>query len=152
MDRPLSSLDRNSTELRNLVAEFMQRFREVDASAANGPHADLSLQELRVVERLGDVGRTRMKELAGYMLLAVNSVTSLVDKLEKQGLVRRERSNEDRRVVFVELTPTGRAAHGAAVDEKLSLLRLMLGALDTGEQETFMALFRQIARAGQSAQ
>ena len=79
---------------------------------------------------------------------AVNSVTSLVDKLEAQGLVRRERSTEDRRVVFVELTPTGRAAYTAAVDEKLSLLRLMLGALNADEQETFMALFRKIARAG----
>ena len=144
----MASLDENATELRNLVADFRQRFHEVDAAAANGPHAGLSLQELRVVERLGDVGRTRMKELAEYLLLAVNSVTSLVDKLEGQGLVRRERSTDDRRVVFVELTPTGRAAYRAAVDEKLSLLRLMLGSLSADEQETFMALFRKIARAG----
>lgn len=120
----------------------------MDAAAANGPHASLSLQELRVVERLGEVGRTRMKELAEHLLLAVNSVTSLVDKLEVQGLVRRERSTDDRPVVFVELTPTGRAAYGAAVDEKLSLLRLMLWSLRADDQETFMALFRQIARAG----
>ena len=144
----MATLDQNATELRNLVAEFRRRFHEVDAAAANGPHASLSLQELRVVERLGDVGRTRMKELAEYLLLAVNSVTSLVDKLEGQGLVRRERSTDDRRVVFVELTPTGRAAYRAAVDEKLSLLRLMLGSLSADEQETFMALFRKIATAG----
>ena len=144
----MASLDQNATELRNLVAEFRRRFHEVDAAVANGPHASLSLQELRVVERLGDAGRTRMKELAEYLLLAVNSVTSLVDKLEAQSLVRRERSTDDRRVIFVELTPTGRAAYGAAVDEKLSLLRLMLGSLSADDQETFMALFRQIARAG----
>jgi len=144
----LASLEQNAAELRGLVADFLQRFREVDAAAANGPHADLRAQELRVVVHLGDVGRTRMKELAEHMLLAVNSVTSLVDKMEAQGLVRRERSTEDRRVVFVELTPTGRAAYTAAVDEKLSLLRLMLGALNADEQETFMALFRKIARAG----
>lgn len=144
----MASLEQNAAELRGLVADFLQRFREVDAAAANGPHADLSSQELRVVVHLGDVGRTRMKELAEHMLLAVNSVTSLVDKMEAQGLVRRERSTEDRRVVFVELTPTGRAAYVAAVDEKLSLLRLMLGALNADEQETFMALFRKIARAG----
>ena len=144
----MASLERNAAELRSLVQDFLQRFREVDAAAANGPHADLSMQELRVVERLGDVGRTRMKDLAEYMLLAVNSVTNLVDKLLAQGLVRRERSNEDRRVVFVELTDGGRAAYAAAVGEKLSLLRLMLGALDAREQEAFMALFRKIARAG----
>jgi len=142
------SLYQNATELRELVQHFLQRFRVVDAAAANGPHADLSMQELRVVERLGDAGATMMKELAEYMLLAVNSVTSLVDKLEEQGFVRRVRSSDDRRVVHVELTDTGRAAYRAAVGEKLSLLRLMLGGLDAGEQETFMTLFRKIARAG----
>ena len=106
------------------------------------------MQELRIVERLGDVGQSMMKELAEYMFLAVNSVTSLVDKLEEQGLVRRVRSSEDRRVVHVELTDAGRSAYRAAVAEKLSLLRLMLGGLDPAEQETFMALFRKIARAG----
>jgi DNA-binding MarR family transcriptional regulator len=144
----VASLDQNATELRELVQHFLQRFRVVDAAAANGPHADLSMQELRVVERLGDAGATMMKELAEYMLLAVNSLTSLVDKLEGQGFVRRVRSSDDRRVVHVELTDTGRAAYRAAVGEKLSLLRLMLGGLDAGEQESFMTLFRKIARAG----
>lgn len=145
----MASLNQNAAELRTLVHDFLRRFRQVDAAAANGPHADLSAQDLRVVERLGDVGTVRMKGLAEYMLLAVNSVTSLVDKLEAAGLVRRQRSTEDRRVVHVELTDAGRAAYAAAVDEKLSLLRLMLGGLDAAEQERFMALFRKIARAGQ---
>jgi len=144
----VASLHQNATELRELVQHFLQRFRVVDAAAANGPHADLSMQELRVVERLGDAGATMMKELAEYMLLAVNSVTSLVDKLEAQGFVRRARSSDDRRVVHVELTDAGRSAYRAAIGEKLSLLRLMLGGLDAGEQETFMTLFRKIARAG----
>lgn len=143
----MPTLHQNATELRKLVQDFLQRFREVDAAAANGPHADLSMQELRVIERLGDAGPTMMRELAEYMLLAVNSVTSLVDKLEQLGLVTRQRSNEDRRVVRVELTPIGRGAYRAAVDEKLSLLRLMLGGLDPDEQEQFMTLFRKIARA-----
>jgi DNA-binding MarR family transcriptional regulator len=50
--------------------------------------------------------------------------------------------------VHVELSDAGRAAYRAAIAEKLSLLRLMLGGLDAGEQQTFMALFRKIARAG----
>jgi len=131
------------------VQEFLQRFREVDATNANGPQADLSMQELRVVERLGDVRSTMMKELAEYMPLAVNSVTSLVDNLEKRGLVRRNRSMEDRRVVNVELTDDGQEVYRAAVNEKRSLLTRMLGKLNADEREVFMTLFRKIARAGQ---
>ena len=79
----MPSLSQNASELHSLVQEFLQRFREVDATNANGPQSDLSMQELRVVERLGDVQSAMMKELAEYMPLAVNSVTSLVDNLEK---------------------------------------------------------------------
>jgi DNA-binding MarR family transcriptional regulator len=145
----VASLERNATELRNLVQDFLQRYREVDAGACSGRHAELSMQELRVIERLGDAGPTRMKELAEYMLLAVNSLTSLIDKLEAQDLVRRERSNEDRRVVFVQLTNAGRLVFRAAVDDKLGLMKLMLGRLTASEQESFMSLFRKIADAGQ---
>jgi MarR family 2-MHQ and catechol resistance regulon transcriptional repressor len=141
----VATLSQNAAELRNLVQAFLQRFREVDATATNGPHADLSMQELRVVELLGDAGPTMMRQLAEYMLLAVNSVTSLVDKLENQGLVRRTRSDEDRRVIHVELTTAGKKVYDAAVVEKLSLLRLMLGRLSSDEQEKFMSLFRKIA-------
>lgn len=141
----MATLSQNAAELRNLVQAFLQRFREVDATATNGPHADLSMQELRVVELLGDAGPTMMRQLAEYMLLAVNSVTSLVDKLENQGLVRRTRSDEDRRVIHVELTTAGKKVYDAAVVEKLSLLRLMLGRLSSDEQEKFMSLFRKIA-------
>lgn len=148
----MPSLSQNASELHSLVQDFLQRFREVDATNANGPQADLSMQELRVVERLGDVHSAKMKELAEYMPLAVNSVTSLVDNLEERGLVKRDRSVEDRRVVNVALTDSGLEVYEAAVAEKRSLLKLMLGALNVDEREVFMTLFRKIARAGQEGE
>ncbi len=146
----MSTLERNADELRGLILDILQQFRELDAEAANGPHMDLSLQELRVVEYLGDSGPRMMRELAEYLLIAVNSVTSIVDNLEKKALVRRQRSAEDRRVVHVELTASGRRAYDAAAGEKLSLLRIMLGALSEDDQKKFIALFRKIARAGRA--
>jgi DNA-binding MarR family transcriptional regulator len=148
----MSTLDRNAEELRGLVLDILQQFRKVDAEAANGPHMDLSLQELRVVEYLGDGGPRMMRELAEFLLVAVNSVTSTVDNLEKKGLVRRQRSAEDRRVVYVELTNAGRRAYDAAAGEKLSLLRIMLGALSADDQQKFIALFRKIARVSRPVQ
>ena len=124
----MSTLDRNAHELRTLVEDILHQFRVLDTAAAHGPHIDLSCQELRVVERLGDAGPHMMRELAEFLLLAVNSVTSTVDNLEKKGLVVRQRSQEDRRVVHVELTEAGRAAYAGAVGEKLALFRLSISA------------------------
>src|SRR5207248_5732343 len=44
-------------------------------------------------------------EVADRMLAAMPGITGLIDRLEGMGLVARERSTEDRRVVFVAITP-----------------------------------------------
>jgi MarR family transcriptional regulator, organic hydroperoxide resistance regulator len=49
----------------------------------------------------------KISEIADRMITRDPDVTRLVDRLIKQGLVRRERGEEDRRVVLVEITPAG---------------------------------------------
>lgn len=48
-------------------------------------------------------------ELAGHLQVREPTVTGTVDRLEKEGLVDRRRSETDRRVVTVSLTPAGAA-------------------------------------------
>ena len=43
-------------------------------------------------------------EVADRMIQVVPAITGLIDRLEKQELVRRERCTEDRRVVYIEIT------------------------------------------------
>ena len=44
-------------------------------------------------------------EVAEQMIQVVPAITGLIDRLEKQGYVKRRRCDEDRRVVYVEVTP-----------------------------------------------
>jgi DNA-binding MarR family transcriptional regulator len=146
----MSALDRKAADLRVVLSEIMKQSKCVDTAAASGPHAEMSLQELRIIEFLGDDGPHMMRELAEFLNVAVNSVTTIVDGLEAKALVQRNRSDQDRRVVRVELTDGGHSAYQGALQMKLQVLRRMLGALTEEEQETFMILFRKIARAGRS--
>jgi MarR family 2-MHQ and catechol resistance regulon transcriptional repressor len=146
----MTSLDRRAADLQDVVQDIMKQFQCVDAALANGPHAELNMQEVRVVEFLGNEGPRMMRELAEHLNVAVNSVTSIVDHLEHKGLVRRQRSAEDRRVIRVEMTESGREIYDSLVEIKLRLFRSMLGVLTEDEQEIFMVLFRKIARAGRS--
>ncbi|WP_157369515.1 MarR family winged helix-turn-helix transcriptional regulator [Zavarzinella formosa] len=143
----MANLDRHVPEFLNLIREFEQRFRVMDAETVNGPHENLSLQELRLIEFLGEGGRKIMKDLAAHLILAVNSVTSLVDNLEKKGYVSRQRSTEDRRVIHVELTDAGRELLAIAATEKQACIRWLLGGLTISERDTFIQLFRKMARA-----
>lgn len=48
-----------------------------------------------------------MSELSRMLLVSNGNATAVVDRLEKDGLVRRTQSDQDRRTVFVALTPEG---------------------------------------------
>ena len=146
----MKPLDRRAADMQDVVRDILKQFQSVNAAAANGPHVELNMQELRVVEFLGNEGPRMMRELAEHLTVAVNSMTSIVDNLERKQLVRRQRSEEDRRVIRVELTDAGRDIHQSLVEVNLRLFRSMLGVLTEDEQEIFMVLFRKIARAGRS--
>src|SRR5262249_52571268 len=146
----MTSLDRRAADLQDVVQDILKQFKCVNSAAAHGPHAELNMQEVKLVEYLGNEGPRMMRELAEYLTVAVNSVTSIVDSLERKGLVQRQRSDEDRRVIRVALTQPGREVSQFLVELNLKLFRSMLGELTEDEQEIFMVLFRKIARAGRS--
>jgi DNA-binding MarR family transcriptional regulator len=146
----MNSIDRRAAGLQDLVQEILKQFQSVNTAAANGPHVDLKIQEVRTIDFLGMEGARMMREVAGHLSVAVNSLTSIVDGLEQKGLVLRQRSEEDRRVIRVELTASGERVFRSSVEANLRLFRSMLQSLTEDEQEIFMVLFRKISRAGRT--
>jgi DNA-binding MarR family transcriptional regulator len=71
-----------------------------------GADNDLSLTQLRVLGILRD-RRLRMTALADYLGLEKSTMTGLVDRAEKRGLLQRAPSAGDRRAVDVFLSPDG---------------------------------------------
>ena len=66
-----------------------------------------------------------MTELSRALLVSNGNATAVVDRLEKDGLVRRTQSDTDRRTVFVALTPEGLAQfEGLASDHEHEVDRL----------------------------
>ncbi len=61
-----------------------------------------------VLEALHTLGPMRQSDLAYKILRTTGNVTQLVDRLERDGLVERRRSDTDRRVVVVSITDKGR--------------------------------------------
>jgi DNA-binding MarR family transcriptional regulator len=59
-------------------------------------------------------GRMRMAEVARSVLLSVSGTTRLVDRMERDGLVARERCEDDGRGAFAVLTAAGAARRDAA--------------------------------------
>ncbi len=141
----MNRLDERISDFSQSMRLIMERFQRLNGVASQGPHLDLSQQEIRLVEQLRLAGTQKMKGISEYLGVAVNSVTSIIDNLEKKGFVVRQRSQDDRRVVYVELTQSGRDAADASALGKRELLRTMLERLTDEEQETLVFLSKKIA-------
>lgn len=142
--RKSSELDRRAAELGQVVQEIVKRFEGANLCAANGPHVDLTIQETRVVEWLGVAGGQMMRAVAEHLGVAVNSVTSIADGLERKGLLKRVRSDADRRVVHVELTDAGLEASRSVLGIKTKFHRELLAALTDEEQAILLVLLRKV--------
>jgi MarR family transcriptional regulator, 2-MHQ and catechol-resistance regulon repressor len=92
----------------------------------------------------GEGGPLPMQEIASRTVKVVPGITGLVDRLEAGGFVRRERSTEDRRVIFVSIT--ARALETLArVDEPiLAHEKKLLGHLSPAEQRELIRLLEKI--------
>jgi DNA-binding MarR family transcriptional regulator len=71
-----------------------------------GAQHDLSLTQLRVLGILRD-RRPRMTELAAYLGLDKSTMSGLIDRAERRGLLARGKNAADRRVIDVFITPAG---------------------------------------------
>ncbi len=82
-------------------------------------------------------------EIADRMLAAVPGITGLIDRLEGMGLVARDRSTEDRRVVFVTITSRGVDLLGQLDDPVLALHRKLLGHMSPAELRQLIGLLEK---------
>lgn len=89
-------------------------------------------------------------EIAERMISVVPAITNLLDKLEKRGLVRRERCERDRRVWHVHLTPSGAELLEDLNEPNLAMHKNLVGHLDTAERTQLLALLEK-ARASVAA-
>jgi DNA-binding MarR family transcriptional regulator len=144
----MKAIDRRAAEFRFLQEGIIARLRDLDLKAMGALSSALTVQEFRSLEFLASAKPRKTKELAEYLGLAVNTVTDVVDALERRGLARRRRDDGDRRVVRVELTEAGREAAATITGGHLDIYRTYLSALTTKEQETLLDLYRKIARVG----
>ena len=119
--------------------------RELDAELAREHDMPLSSYEVLLFLNDSDDGRMRMSELADSALLSRSGLTRLVDRLERQGLLKRERCESDARGWFAEITPEGRRAFGEARKTHLDgVRRVFLDHFSRDELRTLGGLWQKL--------
>jgi DNA-binding MarR family transcriptional regulator len=114
-----------------LSAAFARLFRQHGITPAQ-------YNALRILR--GHGVRVPTRRIAAEMVTREPDITRLIDRLEQAGLVQRERCTEDRRVVWVTITPNGEELLVRLDRPVLELHRQQLGHLSTEDLHTLSQL------------
>ena len=148
--RPEEDVDR-------LVALYRRAGRSLRANDPSNWAEGLTMPRLRVLFTLGRTGPVPVGQIATILGISQPSATETLDKLVAKGLVERTADSNDRRIVLVGLTETGRemidrpwetrravlaiALRDASPDERAAIERgliLLVDALEKAERTDMM--------------
>ena len=121
-------------------------FAVLDLLSRSAADLDLSVTQLRLIGILRDRSPS-MAALADFLRLDRSSVSGLIDRAEKRGLVARRASGDDARVTLIDLTPAGRdlgVRLGAVASARMDVL---LSDVSDDEREQLVSLAASILGA-----
>lgn len=96
---------------------------------------------LRILRGAG--GPLPSLEIADRMIQVVPAITGLIDRLEKAELVQRQRCQEDRRVVYVGITPKGTRLLARIDEPVIQLHHQLIGHLEERELRQLIRLLEK---------
>ena len=107
-------------------------------------HTGVALQEWRVLAAIAAAGEQRLSDLAGLTSIDLSTLSRLVTRMARQGLVARLNDNRDRRERRIALTEKGRGRTRAIIPTARRYERLALAGLSAAEEQTLKRLLRRV--------
>ncbi|GAA6195184.1 MarR family transcriptional regulator [Pseudophaeobacter sp.] len=138
MDRT-DRIDSSLIALRRIIRTTELFGREIRQATGVTP------AQFRVLQIISEHGFATAKAISLRMQVSQGTVTSLVDKLVRDGLALREKSREDRRQIHITLTDAGRETLADAPDPLQQRFVRKFSALNDWEQAMLVASLERVA-------
>lgn len=101
--------------------------------------------QVTALKLLDSIGQLSLSDLSARMSAKNSTITGLVDRMVRDGLVERRRSDRDRRVVLIELTERGRQLAPKIPVTAMDIFARALKALSREEQRQLMDIVTKLA-------
>jgi DNA-binding MarR family transcriptional regulator len=137
--------------MKNSVGYLIRRTANLVLPQFEAMFADdeLTFSQWTVLMALREWQASTSAEIARNICHDAGSLTRILDQLEKRGLIARLRSDTDRRVVMLTLTPRGAEMVERLMAKVVDFLNSLLGYFSHGEIKTLIRLMtRLVAAAG----
>ena len=133
--------------LRVSVARLNRALKIEAVRDRNHPYARLNVSDLVALDLIGRQDVCIMRDVAQELGSPMSTVTSVVDRLVKSGLVSRERAMSDKRSIRLVPTKQGRKLLAMLGEEQRHSCAIMLAALRPKERDIFVSLIARVASA-----
>ena len=136
----MSKKSKQPNEIASEINDLFLKLTEILWEHVSGCHTPseslpFSITEHFIIEFLGEESFASMSKLSQVIHVAPTTMTSIVDRLIKRGLLERHRAQQDRRKVLISLSEKGKQFYEVHYQESLKLYSYYLNKLpDKGKQ------------------
>jgi len=119
--------------------------KELKSHMESGLAPTLTEGQLGVLELLDAHERMKPSDLIEHLSTTPAAVTTLLDRMEKNELIMRERDEKDRRIVWVNVTDKGKAERERGIGIREQLLDTYLSRVSAHNQKLLIYLLGKVA-------
>jgi MarR family 2-MHQ and catechol resistance regulon transcriptional repressor len=109
----------------------------------------LTPAQFDIIATLGNTPGMNFKELGAHTLITKGTLTGVVDRLERRGLVQRKKCDRDARVTYVKLTAAGERAFARVFPAQVAHLKDAFAQIPQRELEALQSGLDQLGAAFQ---
>ena len=125
--------------INNVLVKLINEIWELEEKAIiTEEYKEFTNNDMHVIEAVGTGSGKNMSSIARRLNITVGSLTTAMNSLVNKKYVERRRSEEDRRVVFVKLTPKGIRAYRHHEDYHRQMTQAVVDKLDETEMPVLL--------------
>jgi len=103
---------KQNRDLNEMLVNLFNHVMDIESKAViTKEFADITNNDMHIIEAIGIDEPRNMSEIAKRLSITMGTLTTNMNGLNKKGYIIRERSEEDKRVVYITLTERGRRAY-----------------------------------------
>jgi len=132
-------------ELDHLMQLIAKTSHSSGASYLSG--MDITMQQFIVLKLIVEKEHPRMTDLADELGVTMGNMTTMAERLIKHGYVIRKDDPDDRRIVRVCLTATGKDLMAKASEKKRKAMEMIIGKISQEDRTALLKIMEKLALA-----
>ncbi|MGI6007727.1 MAG: MarR family winged helix-turn-helix transcriptional regulator [Ruminococcus sp.] len=138
-------MDNSYRALNDVLVDLFNDIMDIEQDAIiTGEFRDITNNDMHIIEAVGIDEPQNMSSIAKKMSVTMGTLTISMNNLVKKGYVSRERSEKDRRVVYIRLTEKGvRAYHHHAAFHR-AMIEAVVKGMDEKEKQVLVTALVQL--------